>query len=286
MLFKDHKEYFLNKEPSNHINAIKSLLMTINASSKIHALIVEGPAGWGKTTAVDEAINSAKMNGVHLGAYSTPLNLYNFLYDHADKFVVIDDCAGLFNDQKSMAILKAATWAQGKSRKIRWGSTSSKAIVPEYDFSGKLVIICNSFPKTPDAKAVQSRSFPFKMDVTVSKAKTLIKNASIDKTWYPDSRISNEVSEFLCCKINTRSLNQISYRTMQMGYELAQFNPDGWKDLMSQLIGNVQEDPKDLVIRLNKQNLKVKDQIQIFEESTGFKRRTFFKYRKELKLSK
>ncbi len=32
---------------TDHIVAIKRLLLTLKASEKIHALIVESPAGWG-----------------------------------------------------------------------------------------------------------------------------------------------------------------------------------------------------------------------------------------------
>lgn len=202
----------------------------------MHALIVEGPAGWGKTTAVDEAMRAAGVSGVHLGAYSTPLHLFNFLYENAKRFVVIDDCAGLFNDQSSMAILKAATWRQGKSRLIRWGSTSSKAATDEFSFEGKLVIICNSFPSTADADAVRSRSFPCKIEVTPARAKELLAKAAHDKAWFPDTSKASEVARLLCSRLTSGSLNQMSYRTLQMGYELAQHNGNRWQELLDRMI--------------------------------------------------
>ena len=273
-------------EALDHIDTIKSLLLIVQASERMHALIVEGPAGWGKTTTVDEAMKVAGVSGVHLGAYSTPLHLFNFLYENSKRFVVIDDCAGLFNDQSSMAILKAATWGQGKSRTIRWGSTSSKAATDEFSFEGKLIIICNSFPSTADAEAVRSRSFPCKIEVTSSRAKELLERAARDKAWYPDTKKAGEVAKFLCARLTSGSLNQMSYRTLQMGYELAQHNSHQWKELLERMIVSVPEDPKKLIRKLAGQGLKVKEQIRIFEESTGLKRRTFFKYRKALDLGR
>jgi DNA polymerase III delta prime subunit len=160
----------VKNEPLNHLEAIKSLLITIRASDRMHALIIQGPPGWGKTTTVDEALKAAGVNGMHLGSYSTPLHLFNFLHDNSRNTVVIDDCAGLFSDQSSMAILKAATWGQGKQRKIRWGSTSGKASAEEFYFEGKLIIVCNSFPTTADAEAVKSRSFPYKINIDPTRA--------------------------------------------------------------------------------------------------------------------
>lgn len=273
-------------EVQDHTLTIKSLLLTVQASDKMHALIVEGPAGWGKTTAVDEAMKHAGVIAVHLGAYSTPLNLFNFLYEHSDKFIVIDDCAGLFNDQSSMAILKAATWGQSKGRVIRWGSTTSKAAIDEFVFNGKLIVICNSFPATPDAEAVRSRSFPFRVDMTIIRAKELLIKAAADKTWYPDTKKSQAVAKFLSSRMTDSALTQISYRTLQMGYELAKHNGDQWEILLNAMIISSPEDPKKLIRKLAKQEMKVKDQLQRFEEVTGLKRRTFFKYRKEMNLGK
>jgi DNA polymerase III delta prime subunit len=273
-------------EPLNHIDAIKSLLLTVRASERMHALIIEGPPGWGKTTAVDEALMAAGIAGVHLGSYSTPLNLFNFLHDNSQATVVIDDCAGLFNDQNSMAILKAATWGQAKKRRIRWGSTSGKASAEEFYFEGKLVIVCNTFPTTADAEAVKSRSFPYKISIDPMRAKGLLDKAAANAEMYSNTKRAKAVARFLIGKISTSSIHQISYRTLQMGYELAQHNGDQWRNLLERMVTCAPEDPKKLIRQLSRRGLKVKDQVRVFESSTGMKRRTFFKYRRELGLSK
>ena len=71
-----------------------------------------------------------------------------------------------------------------------------------------------------------------------------------------------------------------------MGYELAQHNPEDWKALLGQMLPARVDDPKRLIKRLAKQSIKVKDQARQFEEATGLKRRTFFKYRRELDLTR
>lgn len=272
--------------PLNHIDAIKSLLITIRASDRMHALIIQGPPGWGKTTTVEDALKAAGVNGVHLGSYSTPLHLFNFLHDNFRSIVVIDDCAGLFNDQSSMAILKAATWGQGKQRKIRWGSTSGKASAEEFHFEGKLIIVCNSFPVTADAEAVKSRSFPYRINIDPTTAKALLEKAAGNSSLYSDIQKATEVARFLSKKISPTSLHQISYRTLQMGYELAQHNSDQWRELLERMVVVPPEDPKKLVRQLSRRGLAVKDQIRLFEEATGLKRRTFFKYRRAVGASR
>jgi len=270
----------------DHIGAIKSLLLTIQASERMHALIIEGPPGWGKTTTVEEALASAGVAAVHLGSYSTPLHLFNFLHGNSNRVVVIDDCAGLFGDQSSMAILKAATWGLSKQRRIRWGSTSGKANVEQFDFAGKLIVICNSFPSTADAEAVKSRSFPYKINIDPKNAKVLLKVAAANSKLYADTKKANEVVKFLIQKITASSINQISYRTLQMGYELAQHNGEQWRDLLNRMIVTLPSDPKKLVRQLSHKGLTVKDQARLFEEATGLRRRTFFKYRRTVGVSR
>lgn len=270
----------------DYVQDIKSLLLTIQKSEKIHALIVEGPAGWGKTTAVDEGLAVAGVQSFPIGSYSTALNLFNFLFVNAapGRFVVIDDSAGLYSDAAAMAILKAATWPQGGIRRIRWGSTTGKAVTEEFEFHGKLIIICNGFPRTTDAEAVRSRSFPCRIEVSPARARELLRQAALDTRWYPRTDIARSVAKFLCERIADSSTT-ISYRTLQMGYELAAHNPESWKALLEGMIPAAPEDPKKLVRALSKRGVKVKEQLREFETATGLKRRTFFKYRRELDLS-
>lgn len=276
----------MNKQSSlNHVETIRRLLNTMRASDKMHALMIFGSAGWGKSTTVDEALRLSGADSCTLGSYSTPLNLFNFLHEHSKKIVVIDDSSGIYSEPSSMALLKAATWAQGRPRIVQWGSTTGKASVEEFEFFGKIVIVGNSFPNTSDAEAVRSRAFHYQIEISVEKAKDLLLSAANNKTWFQNIEQANLVAEFLCRLLNNSNLSQINYRTLQMGYELAEHNPDDWEMLLSQMISVVSENPKQLVQLLAKEKISVREQLSRFEHTTGMKRRTFFKYRRELNIS-
>lgn len=274
-----------SKNQLDHVDTIKRLLKTVCVSDKMHALMITGPAGWGKTTAVDEALRLSGARGCNLGAYSTPLNLFNFLYQNAKELVIIDDSAGLYGEPNAMALLKAATWAQGKPRILRWGSTTGKANVEEFEFRGKLIIVGNSFPSTSDGEAIKSRAFPCKIEITIDKAKTLLESAALNSKWYVNKEQAVQVAAFLCRSLNPGNLCQISYRTLQMGYELAEHNPEDWETLLSGMFSAGNEDPKKLILRLAREKITVREQLSRFELATGMKRRTFFKYRQELNIS-
>jgi hypothetical protein len=118
------------------------------------------------------------------------------------------------------------------------------------------------------------------------EAKKLLLSAAKERAWYKNSKLAKAVAEFLVLRLNAGSLSQISYRTLQMGYELAEHNPKNWMVLLEDMISVVPDDPKVLVKQLAKEGLMVKDQASRFEQATGLKRRTFFKYRRELNVSR
>jgi len=263
----------------SHAIAIGKLIRSVSMSPNHHAILIEGPPGWGKTRAVDDALRDAGVQTVHLGAYSTSLNFYNFLFENRDRFIVIDDTSGLLNDSISMAILKAATWQQGGRRLIRWRTNSSFAATQEFLFEGKFIIICNSFPATADGDAIKSRSYVRPILITAAEAKKLLSFAAEDKNWFPNTEVARTVADFLSARMTDDMVSTISYRTLEMGYDLAKDHPDDWQSLLAPKIPQCFEDPLSVVKSLAEQKLKVKEQVRIFEEKTGLKRRTFFNYR-------
>lgn len=273
-------------KPLNHVETIRRLLKTVVASNRMHALLVTGPAGFGKSTAVDEALKHTSMRSAHLGSYSSPLNFYNFLYENAEDGIisVIDDTSGIYSDPTAMALLKAATLNQGKPRILHWGSTSGKAAVDQFEYRGKIIILCNSFPSTSDAMAVKSRAFSYKFEIGETKARALILEAAEDRNRFPNTAQAKTVAQFICGLISDRTLPQISYRTLEQGYELAEHNPADWQHLLRGTVSVEPEDPKNLVATLASEPITVREQFLRFERATGMKRRTFFKYRREMKL--
>lgn len=284
------RETNLKRDPreqgkETYVTAIRKLVHSISKSQKHHAIIISGPPGYGKTTAVDCAIRDSGVKAVHLGAYSSPLGFFNFLAENSDSFIIIDDTSGLFSENSAMAILKAATWDQNGQRILRWRTPTALAVTSEFCFSGKFVIICNSFPNTADGSAVKSRSFLRPIEISSAEAKQLLLTAATDPSWYEDTDVAIEVAEFLCERVTEDTVSKISYRTLEKGYALAKDHPESWQDLLSPEIPAATTNPKRLIRDLAKQNIKVKEQIHIFERTTGLKRRSFFKYRSQANLA-
>ena len=125
--------------------------------------------------------------------------------------------------------------------------------------------------------------------MSVEEAKFLILQAAQDPKWFQDTNISIAVAEFLIQNLTEDNLSNVSFRTLKKGYHLAEMYPDAWKELFSDIVPKKVErqkiDPMKLIDSLIKENLKVKDQAQIFQEKTGLSLRTFYSYRKSIEAS-
>ena len=66
---------------------ITNLIRTLSRADSFSACIVEGDPGWGKTTAVGDALVRLNIDYVHLGSYATPLGLFNFLFQNSGAMI-------------------------------------------------------------------------------------------------------------------------------------------------------------------------------------------------------
>lgn len=183
--------------------------------------------------------------------------------------------------------IKAAAWPSQRTKRIlKWGSSSSKAVTPQFEFVGKLIVVCNSFPSTPDGQAIRSRGFSRKINVSLEEAKCLLQAAANDKRWLKSTKLAGQVMEFLVDRLTEVTLPEVSFRTLKQGYRLAERHPDSWKELFADTLPKGSVEPEKLIKELASQGLRIKDQARIFQETTGLKVRSFYNYRRDAKLSR
>jgi len=269
----------------DHLEKLKKFVLLTQKSRDFHAVILEGPAGWSKTTTVHEALASLNVKPAVLGSYSTPLHLFNFLATNNDRVILIDDSC-VFASQAAMAILKSATWGnENNERIVSWGSTSQKALLSEFKFTGKLIIISNQFPNSIDGQAVRSRAVAQKMDLSRKEAMLFLRTAACNQKRFKNKEIAAKVAAHLSKRLENLSTDKINLRTLKLGYELCEADPENWKSLIDGLLPKEELTNVDLIKRLSKSGLAVKEQFSEFERKTGLKRRQFFYVRKSLGLS-
>ena len=162
-------------------------------NSDIRAMIVSGPPGVGKSYGVETQLEKASLFDQLAGrkvrfeivkGALTALGLYAQLYKFSDakNVLVFDDADGVFADELSINILKAAL-DSGKRRRIFWNSDSAmlrREGIPEYfDFNGSVIFITNlNFGSTRSQKlrdhlaALQSRCHY--LDLTINDERDIM----------------------------------------------------------------------------------------------------------------
>lgn len=263
-----------------HLEDIKLLVKTLQASEIFHALVIESPPGWAKSSTIDRILRESELDFVSLGNYSTPLCLYNAICKTPDKLLVIDDCAGFFGEQAAMSVLKAATWSSAGSsgeRQVSWYSNSDKVKQASVKFSGKLILLTNTLPTGRDMDAFLSRTLYLRIAFDVEEVEKMLSEAAQVKEHYPDTEVAFPVLKYLLSNIQKYDLRKLNLRTLKMGYEIAKANPTQWQPLLDKLLPRFPA--KELARSLLGTEMNVEEQSREFSKATGLSRRTFFNYR-------
>jgi len=271
-----------------HLDDIAILVRTLRSTEVFHALVIQSPPGWAKSTTVERILSEGRIPFRAFGAYSTPLALYNALGQWPNDLHVIDDCAGLFTSPISMAVLKAATWASagsGGERRVAWSSTSEKVSREEFFFKGKLILLTNVLPAGPETAAFLSRTLHLQLDFTTSEVRTLLLEAAADLRHFADQKRSGSVAEFLANMADTTRPGLINLRALQLGYDLAGHSAGDWQSILKKLLPQ-RASPRELVQQLQKEGGSLQSQLRMFQSGTGLSERTFYNYRNELGISK
>ncbi len=260
------------------------LLKCLLQTKQYEGLIFTGEGGIGKTILTISSIKKIlePNDWEYSNGYTTPLSLYEFLYNNRNKKVIIlDDVEGIFNNRLSLAILKGALWDSDGKRICQYSSKSDKAKMPErFVMKANIIILCNHIPKENDVstRAMISRTIFYKMGFSfVQKIKICKRFLDDDKTISSKDKknikiiLDEEVSEA------TRDFN---FRTLRKLIAFVQYDENKARALF-QATTEIDE-LKKIYLEVSRKYDVVKNQIYIFTEKTGMSRRTFFRIKKEI----
>lgn len=260
-----------------HVSNIEALVKTLLQSDLFHSLVIQSPPGWGKTTTVGRALQNLNQQYVSTGSYSTPLALFRCLCENPSQLLLLDDCAGVFSDPIAMALLKSATWPNNEGqRKVTWATTAEKANQSSVVFSGKIILLTNQMPLGHTVSSFLSRSLFYKFSFSPSEAAELLRSAAVTN----GGAVAIEVAEFLAKQVEDVGPGRISFRTFELGCEVARIHPGNWAELLSSLLPK--SNYSGLVLELAATGVSVRAQCLEFQKQTGLSERTFYNYRSKI----
>lgn len=134
------------------------------ADSRLQNLAIFGEPGVGKTECFRRALADVlpPEEWATLSGHATPRSLYQFLFDHAQAAILIDDVDELLREPATTAMLKSALDTGNKCR-IAWRAQRGReddndAPPNEFNFGGQCAILANSFRYSNlDVKAIYDR---------------------------------------------------------------------------------------------------------------------------------
>ena len=279
--WKDEKtEYNVLDE----FNTPNELLKCLMSTKQYEGLIFVGEGGIGKTiltiSSIKKILKSDEWD--YSNGYTTPLSLYEFLYNNRNKKVIIlDDIEGVFNNKLSLAILKGALWDSDGKRICQYASKSDKAKMPEkFVMKSKIIILCNHIPKENDAstRAMISRTIFYRMGFSFKNKMDICKNF-IDEDEDLSKNDKGYVLNLLESEV-TEATRDFNFRTLQKLISFVQYDKTKAKELFNAT--TEVDELKKIYLMVSRKHSVVKTQIDIFMEETGMSRRTFFRIKKEI----
>lgn len=222
----------------------------------VRAMIVSGPPGVGKSFGIEAVLAKADMfttlaskpkkYEIIKGAVS-PICLYQKLYEYSDNrsILVLDDADGVFFDELSLNLLKAAL-DTSKKRTIHWNTESrvlkENDLPTSFEFNGGVIFVSNiKFANVKSKKlkdhldALESRCHYLDLTIDTEREKMLrikqiVKDGLLEDYNFSEAEHA-EIIEFV--DSNRAKMRELSLRTVIKTADLRRSMPDRWQRVAS-----------------------------------------------------
>ena len=300
--FKKHYEEQMRLEINEMIKKIKESknsnldkyfrplieLVKVVVKGEEFGLIIYGDGGLGKTYSVLKAMSELNLEYgtefIYVNSYVTPLELYNLLWEHNGKVIILDDVEKLLKDEKTIGILKACLEANLSNKRIvSYFSTTNKLDAPEqFEFEGKLIIIMNEIKNSKKSvESLISRVLTYELNFNYHERIQIMYELA------KELNIPFELVDFVKENVTPANTN-LNLRTLKHLYNIYSYykangNQEKWKELAKTFLMQGEDKVLKVVWELMNSNMPVKEQVKVFLERTGMSRRTYFRYKAKLK---
>jgi hypothetical protein len=248
-----------------------------------NGMICIGEAGTGKSFNILKTLKDSGDKFVYCSGFTTPLELYNFLYEHNGKVIYLDDTKNILRNEICLELLKSALFSPAEKRIIRYSTTSSKLKYPhQFIFDGKIILAINELTskQNEDLKAVMDRVLFYHLKFNYEEKLMII--ADLIKLPYKDLSESDRKSIFEYLKKNTsEATTNFSFRLLFKLYEIYRYDKFKFESLARHLISTNKN--QEIIVCLLKKNLSVKQAQEEFSEITGLSRRSFYDIKARIK---
>ncbi len=181
------------------------------------ACYLVGRPGTSKTFTVRTELERLEEPWAYQNARMTPMGLFDFLAEHPEHVIVLDDIGSLFKNDQAMQILLAALDGDpGQPRIVRYKSKDKEQTI---NFTGTVIAISNvPLRCDPLARALGSRIVMLEHEPTDDEMAAFIRHLSADGSadLSPDECL--EVAEFVISETRENDL-RLDLRHLRKGWQ-------------------------------------------------------------------
>lgn len=228
---KEESETEIEQRLNDRFNTL-SVLTQACVDGEARSLIVSGPAGLGKTFAVEQTIKQSDMEDGQfsmVSGYVRATGLYRLFYKHRHEgnVIVLDDADAIFYDDISLNLLKAVCDTT-EQRKVSWlaetimvDEETSEIIPRTFQFDGTIIFITNldfdtmiarGHKLAPHLEALVSRSHYIDCGMKTKKD-YLVRIKQVIKTgMMPDLTVNERNDVVAYIEKNQDTLRELSLR--------------------------------------------------------------------------
>ena len=224
-------------------------LISIVLKKASRALVIRGPAGIGKSTAVAAAIAQAGFGNdeyVYAATQMSPLEFYCFIYRNHDKLIVLDDSSGGLGHPIIQAMIKNMLWPNPVTKQcnVSWSTKTSilknEDVEKSFNFMGEIIHITNQggLGNRANAKAVNSRVLSHYYDLSFEERKDFMQEISLNHDEFGlTAEAMKELVSFILQHVTPATVDfdlrmLIKFAPLVQVYE----ESDVWKKLVAALL--------------------------------------------------
>lgn len=203
-----------------------------------NSLLVCGPGGMGKSYTVLETLAEQDINYQMLRGFASPAAFYNFLYEHSDELIVIDDCDNIFKDMTGLNILKAVL-ETAEIRRVAWISPSPLVDIDQFDFTGRIIFLTNLnlTRLSKHMEALLTRVHVYRLDLTPGEVLQRMKHIAIHYE-YKGVKKPDRLKVVRYIRDQHDHIPGLNIRHYVKALDLMLYSRTQWRKLLMECVGN------------------------------------------------
>ncbi len=277
----------------------KQQLIRDRVASVVHgyhtAAYLVGRPGTSKTHTVRDELERLEEPWVYQNARMTPMGLFEFIAEHPEHIIVLDDIASLFKNDQAVQILLAAL--DGKPGQPRVVTYKSADVEQKVLFSGAIIAISNvPLRSDPLARALGSRIVMLEHEPSDGEISAFMRHLATEGFEDLSADECIEVAEFIISETREFDL-RLDLRHLTKAFQDYRQHKHGrsrtsWRDLVRTSLRKLATEPITITSKKDEielQRQKVRHAISKFPNDrhaqmaeAGLKQSTFYNRLKEL----